>query len=250
MSHRESSGIAVAEVENATPHSVMSLAVISMLQRLSDEERGGLERKCIFRRIAANTVVLDRFTPSDAVYFMVSGTARVVHYVADHQEITIATVSAGDTIGEISAIDGLGRSATVVAEDDCVVAELPREEFHALMTRRGDVALELLHRWAATIRGLSEKVSHLSVGSPDQRVYSELVRLARVERLGGERWVIRDLPNHQELAQWAQTSREVVAGALAQLLRRGVAERRTKVLYINDYKALTDLVSRAEPVAK
>jgi len=228
----------------------MSLSVISMLQRLSDEERRALEGKCIFRRIVSGAVVVDRFTPSEAVYFMISGTARVVHYVADHQEITIATVSAGDTIGEISAIDGLGRSATVVAEDDCAVAELPREEFHALIGRRGDVALELLHRWAATIRGLSEKVSHLSVGSPDQRVFSELVRLARVERPGGDRWMIRDLPTHQSFAQWAQTSREVVAGALAQLLRRGVAERRTKVLYINDYKALIDLVSRAEQSAK
>jgi CRP-like cAMP-binding protein len=228
----------------------MSLAVISMLQRLSEEERRALESKCIFRHIAAGAVVLDRFTPSEAVYFMISGTARVVHYVADHQEITIATISAGDTIGEISAIDGLGRSATVVAEDDCAVAELPRDEFHALIARRGDVALELLHRWAATIRGLSEKVSHLSVGSPDQRVYSELVRLARVERPGGGRWMIRDLPSHQELAQWAQTSREVVAGALAQLLRRGVAERRTRILYINDYKALIDLVSRVEQTAK
>lgn len=241
---------AFAEIETAGTSAAMSLAVISMLRRLSDEERSALESKCIFRRIAAGDVVLDRFTPSEAVYFMISGTARVVHYVADHQEITIATVSAGDAIGEISAIDGLGRSATVVAEDDCAVAELPREEFQALIVRRGDVALELLHRWAATIRGLSEKVSHLSVGSPDQRVFSELVRLARVERPGGERWMIRDLPSHQELALWSQTSREVVAGALGQLLRRGVAERRTKVLYINDYKALIDLVSRVDQAAK
>ncbi len=223
----------------------MSLAGITMLRRLSDEERRTVEGQCLFRRIAPGAIVLDRFTSSDAVYFIVSGTARVVHYVADHQEITIATISAGDAIGEISAIDGLGRSATVVAEEECAVAELPREQFQALLIRRGDVALELLQRWAGTIRNLSEKVSHLSIGSPDQRVYAELVRLARAEKPGSDRWLIRDLPSHQELAQWAQTSREVVAGALGLLLRRGIAERRTKTLHINDYKALTELVGQA-----
>jgi len=34
--------------------------------------------------------------------------------------------------------------------------------------------------------------------------------------------------------------------AVAELVRRGVAERRTKTLYINDYAALRDLVSRPE----
>jgi CRP-like cAMP-binding protein len=227
----------------------MSLDNISMLRRLSHDERKALEIKCTFRRLAPGEVVVDRFSANVAVFFMISGTARVVHYVKDSigesQEITIATVTAGDTLGEISAIDGLGRSATVVAEENCIVAELPQAEFHALMVRRGDVALELLRRWAATIRQLSDKVSFLATGSPDQRVFAELVRLARVEKPGSERWLIRELPSHQDLAKWAQTTRETVASAVAELVRRGVAERRTKTLYINDYAALRELVSRA-----
>lgn len=224
----------------------MSLGGVTMLRGLSSEEQSSLAGKCVFRRFAAGEVVLDRFSASAAVYFMIQGSARVVHYVAGEQEITIATIAAGDTIGEISAIDGRGRSATVVAEEECVVAELSSEEFQGLIARRGELALELLRRWAGTIRQLSDKVSYLSTGSPDQRVYSELIRLARAEKPGSERWLIRELPTHQELATWAQTSRDVVAGAIAELVRRGVAERRTKTLYINDYGALRDMISRVE----
>jgi len=219
---------------------------VALLRRLSSDERKALETKCAFRRVDAGEVVLDRFSANVAVYFLTAGSARVVHYVADGQEITIATVAAGDTIGEISAIDGLGRSASVVAEENCVVAELPQAEFHALIVRRGDIALELLRRWTVTIRQLSDKVSYLSTGSPDQRVYSELIRLARAERPGSDRWVIRELPTHQDLAKWAQTSRETVASAVAELVRRGVAERRTKTLYINDYAALREMISRPD----
>lgn len=245
-------GVAVIRRPSATDPTIpMSLAGVTMLRELSAEEKSSLATKCIFRRFAAGEVVLDRFSPSAAVYFMISGSARVVHFVggnevAEDQEITIATIAAGDTIGEISAIDGRGRSATVVAEEECVVAELSSDEFQALITRRGGVALELLRRWAVTIRQLSDKVSYLSTGSPDQRVYSELIRLARQEKPGSDRWLIRELPSHQDLAKWAQTSRDVVAGAVAELVRRGVAERRTKTLYINDYTALRDMIARVE----
>lgn len=223
-----------------------SLTGISLLSRLAAAERDALARRCTFKTVAAGEVILDRFSASNGVCFMVAGVARVVHYVADHEEITIATIPTGDAIGEISAIDGLGRSATVVADAECVVAELAQADFHTLLTRHGDVALDLLRRWAETIRKLSDKVSYLSTGSPDQRVYAELVRLARPEQPGGSRWLIRELPSHQDLARWAQTSREVVASAVAELVRRGVAERRTRCLHITDYGMLKSLTLGGE----
>lgn len=218
-----------------------SLDGITLLSRLSQAERSALARRCTFKAVGAGQVILDRFSASNGVCFLVAGVARVVHYVADHEEITIATIPAGDTIGEISAIDGLGRSATVVADADCVIAELAQAQFHALLTEHGEVALDLLRRWAETIRKLSDKVSYLSTGSPDQRVYAEILRLAKPDQPDGRRWLIRELPSHQDLARWAQTSREVVAGAVAELVRRGVAERRTRCLHIIDYGMLKSL---------
>jgi CRP-like cAMP-binding protein len=231
------------EASNTVRSRAFSLAGIALLRHVGDEERENLATKCTYRRFAAGQVILDRFSASVGVFFLISGAARVVHQVADRDEITIATITAGDTMGEISAIDGYGRSASVVAEEDCVVAELPRAEFHALIGRCGDVALDLLRRWAVTIRQLSDKVTYLATGTPDQRVYSELVRLARPEMPGSSRWLIRELPSHQDLAKWAQTSREVVASAIAELVRRGVAERRTKTLHIRDYAALKALAA-------
>jgi CRP/FNR family transcriptional regulator, cyclic AMP receptor protein len=229
-----------AEGEDAG--AALSLAGVELLRDIPKEDREGIERKCNFRRFAAGDVMVARFSVGSAVYFMLSGSARVVHYIPGDDEITIATVNAGDTIGEIAAIDGLGRSATIIADEDCTVAELPRSEFHALVVRRGEVALALLHRWAGIIRELDDKFSYVSTISPDQRVYSQLIRLARQEKPGSERWLIRSLPSHQELAEWSQTSRESVSSAVAELLRRGIAERHNKSLYINDYAALKSMV--------
>ncbi len=187
-------------------------------------------------------MVVARFSAGNAVYFILAGTGRVVHYLPGEDEITIAVVAEGDTVGEIAAIDGFGRSATIIAEDDMTVAEMPRSEFRDLVIAHGEIAFALLFRWASIIRELDDKFSYVSTISPDQRVYSQLVRLARQEQGGENHWTVRDLPSHQELAEWAQTSRESVAAAIAELYRRGIAERRHKSLVIRDYGTLKSLV--------
>jgi CRP/FNR family transcriptional regulator, cyclic AMP receptor protein len=221
---------------------IVSLAGVQLLREISQAEIKLLEEKCTVRRFAPGEVMVARFSAGKSVYFILSGTARVVHYLPGEDEITIATVTTGDTVGEIAAIDGLGRSATIIADEDVTAAELDRGEFRELVIRNGSVAFELLYRWASIIRELDDKFSYVSTISPDQRVYSQIVRLARQDTPGDDRWSIRELPSHQELAEWAQTSRESVAAAIAELYRRGIAERRNKSLHIRDYPMLKSLV--------
>jgi CRP/FNR family transcriptional regulator, cyclic AMP receptor protein len=221
----------------------VALDGIRLLQSLSVEERRALEKKCTLRRFAAGATIIERFSAGSSVLFLQSGVARVVHNAGENGEITIATVGAGNTLGEIAAIDGLGRTATILAESDCVAAELPSEEFGALLGSRAELGLDLLRRWASVIRQLDEKISFLSIGSPDQRVYAELLRLAKPTSMGGDRWVIMEMPNHREIAVNSQTSREVVIRVLAELARAGTVERRAKTLHINGYDALRVLAS-------
>jgi CRP/FNR family transcriptional regulator, cyclic AMP receptor protein len=237
----------MASEERAAP--LMTLSGVKILRSLPEDQRRVLETRCTFRRFGPGAPLMDRFSEASAVFFIISGRARVVHTLDGTDEVTIALVSDGDTLGEISAIDGGGASATVIAEDDCTVAELARADFQALLVRNGEVALSLLQRWAGIIRDLDDKVSLVSSIGPEQRVYSEIVRIARVEKPGSDRWIVPEMPSHQELAVRAQTTREAVAGAIAELASRGIAERRTRTLFINDFKALQGLVRQGHGTA-
>jgi CRP/FNR family transcriptional regulator, cyclic AMP receptor protein len=232
----------MAQASDSPNPAALSLAGVSLLRDIPAAERKAIEEKCGFRRFAPGEVIVARFSAGNSVYFILTGTGRVVHYLPGEDEITIATVGPGDTVGEIAAIDGLGRSATIIADDDVVTAELSRQDFREVVVHHGEVAFGLLYRWAAIIRELDDKFSYVSTISPDQRVYSQLVRLARQETEGAPLWVIRELPSHQDLAEWSQTSRESVAAAIAELFRRGIAERRNKSLVIRDYGMLKSLV--------
>lgn len=223
----------------------VSLEGIRLLQALSPEDRRALERKCRLRRFAPGEVMIERFSPGNSVLFLMSGVARAVHNVGEDGEITIATIGAGNPLGEIAAIDGQGRTAAILAETDCFAAELSSGDFAALLGSRADIGLDLLRRWAAVIRQLDEKISFLSTGNPDQRVHAELVRLAQATNTGGDRWTIPEIPNHREIATFAQTSREMVIRVLADLARKNIVERRGKTLHIHDYDALRRLAAEA-----
>lgn len=225
----------------------LSLADVAILGPLPEEERQRVATQCAYRRVAAGDVLLARYGVGSAVLFILTGRVRVVHRFGREDEVTIATVAAGETIGEISAVDGGVVSASIVAELDCVVAVLPNEAFRALIARRGEVALALLRRWAAIIRELDDKVSFIASVGPMQRLCSELVRLARVEAPASSRWLVPELPGHQELAIRAQMTRESVAQSIAELIGRGIVERRTRALHILDYPALKDMARRGPP---
>ena len=85
-------------------------------------------------------------------------------------------------------------------------------------------------------------MTDLSLLSPDQRVYHELLRLAHPDEGVSQDWIINQLPSHREIASWANTSREAVAYVIGNLARRGIIERKHKTLYIHDYPALQAMV--------
>ncbi|HEX8840061.1 MAG TPA: helix-turn-helix domain-containing protein, partial [Sphingomicrobium sp.] len=52
---------------------------------------------------------------------------------------------------------------------------------------------------------------------------------------------IQETPGHDDLASWANTTREVVAYSIGTLARRGIVERKHKTLYIRDPETLRSL---------
>ena len=55
-----------------TTPTVPSLAGITLLQRLPEAERKVLTRRCAFKTVAAGEVILDRFSASNGICFLVS----------------------------------------------------------------------------------------------------------------------------------------------------------------------------------
>jgi CRP/FNR family cyclic AMP-dependent transcriptional regulator len=203
---------------------------VRLLAPLTDAERSALAARCAWRRYRAGEMVLTREADDRDVLFLVAGRLRVVNYAASGREIAYAIIEAGSHVGELAALDGGPRSASVEAIDDCLVASLATGPFNELLLAHPELAVSMLKNLARIIRRTDERIAELSVLSAMQRIYRELHRMSRPGPEGSG--VISPLPTQEDIAAVVGTTRETVARALGHLARSGTVRRRGRELLI------------------
>ena len=222
-----------------------TLAGVTLFEALDEAERRRLESRCTWRRYSAGEIVLERGGESREVLFIVAGSVNILNISLTGREVAYARLQAGEYFGELSAIDAKPRSASVVAAEPTLVAVLPSSQFIELLHTQPEVTFMLLQRLTDMVRMGDVRIMELSTLAATQRVYAELLRMARPDVAVPELWVIHPLPPLREIASRISTTRETVARALSQLYPTGLVRRKGKSLYIPDRDkfeaALTDL---------
>lgn len=225
----------VIVTENEVPR---TLRGVTLLDELDDDALAALEEQCKWRRYRAGERLFTRDSIGREVFFIVDGEVQILGVSGSGQEITLAHAHAGDTVGEMAAIDGQSRSASVVALEDSLVAVLDPDPFLDVLKQHGTISLSLLQRLSSMVRSGDDRVLELSILEAKQRICAELLRLAEPDSSAADLWVIRPLPPLRQIAGKASTTREIVANTLRQLYPPKVAQRKGENFYILDRQAL------------
>jgi DHA3 family macrolide efflux protein-like MFS transporter len=104
------------------------------LARLDAEQRRALVTAASVRDIPAGATIVGVGEVGDAAYFILHGRAAAGTPEADGSYRSLSTMEAGDFFGEIAALTGSLRTATVVAEEPTTVVEVPSAALRVLMT--------------------------------------------------------------------------------------------------------------------
>jgi CRP/FNR family transcriptional regulator, cyclic AMP receptor protein len=230
----------------AVPADRRTLAGIAVLAGLTPTERAELETACIWRRYRHGEHLFERGSAGDEIFFIIEGSVSIVSIAATGRDVDLARAGAGEVIGEMAAIDGLPRSATVAAAQDSLVAVLPAARFVPLLERDGKIAIEFLRHLSAMVRHAGARVVEMSSLDATNRVYADLLRRAKPDAASPDLWSVKPLPPLRELAASAGTTRELVNGALNALYPTGLIRRRGNTLYLLDRTALESIVSAAD----
>ncbi|HYD99527.1 MAG TPA: Crp/Fnr family transcriptional regulator [Alphaproteobacteria bacterium] len=215
---------------------------IALFANLTAAERAALARSCRWRRYGAQEQIIDRQSDSKDIFFVIDGAVRVVIYSASGREIAFDDVKTGGFFGEIAAIDGKPRSASIVAVTDTQVAVMSPTTFRETLQRTPALAFSVLQHMARILRQSTERILDLSTLGANNRVHAELLRLARPELRPDNTALIDPVPIHSDIAARVSTTRETVARVLSDLARSGLVERRGNTLAVNDFKRLEHMV--------
>ena len=137
------------------------LAKVSLVQYLS---RDALEHLAAQMRVVplAEAAIIHENGPTDGLYIMKSGTAKVTKSgAADVSEAVLAVLRQGDSFGEIGLIDGLPRTATVTSLTPSECYFLPREAFLAALEEHPEIARGMLASLAGMVRSTDQWIAQL-----------------------------------------------------------------------------------------
>lgn len=221
-----------------------ALSRVELFRGLSPAAVEALAADCQWRDCAAGTAIIDQDDPRCDVYFVASGRVRVTFFAPNGREIAFRDLSDGASFGELSAIDGRMRSASVVALAPTVLASLTREQFWQLLRSHAPVTENLLKQLAGLIRNLTERVVDYTTLGVQNRIQAELVRMAREAGVRDNRAVLAPIPRHADIASRVSTNREAVARELSQLARQGLIERHHDALVVCDVAQLIEMVDK------
>ncbi len=131
------------------------LAANPLFQGLSKKELRTVSQLMTEITVAAGTTLIEQDTVGRECMIIVDGVA-----VVRRNGRKIATLGAGDIMGELSILSGLPRTATVVAQTDLVVESLNRRELMSLLDDSPLIAKKILLHAITSLHDLA--TSHVS----------------------------------------------------------------------------------------
>src|SRR5262245_34479197 len=106
-----------------------ALRSIAYFQSLDGAAFSKMAQYCMIREYAAQELIIGHNDETFDVLFLLQGLARVNIYSTDGQRVSFRDVAAGSIFGELSALDGRPRSASVECIEPCVAAVMRRSHF-------------------------------------------------------------------------------------------------------------------------
>jgi CRP-like cAMP-binding protein len=178
-------------------------------------------------RLKTNEVLFLAGDTGDGCYRVEDGLLKVAMVSRAGSERILAFLGPGAIVGEMSIIDGLPRSASVVAVRPAVLSFLSRADFEDFAKKHPEVYQSLVTLLAARLRETDTTIAAGSFLPLRGRVACTLLELAQDfgQDVGAGRIVIHQKIGQSDLAAMAGIARENVSRILNDWKRRKLVSR-------------------------
>jgi CRP/FNR family transcriptional regulator, cyclic AMP receptor protein len=211
----------------ATKDGSMSSTNQSLLLRLPEQLLAELFSIATMARLRANQTLFLTGDAGDSCYRVQEGLLKVTMVSRSGTERILAFLGPGAIVGELSIIDGLPRSASVVAVRGTTLSVLSRTAFEDYAEKHPQVYKALIRLLAERLRETDTTVAAGTFLPLKGRVACTLLELAADfgQDVGSGRIVIRQKIGQDNLAAMVGTARENVNRILNDWKRRKIVSR-------------------------
>ena len=137
------------------------LPAVGFLNEVASSHREFLASFGRFVRPKNGETVIEEGAEQNCLYLILTGMLHVV-VAAGERALLVATLGAGDSLGEVNIFDPASASASVIARSDCLIWRISGDELGAFFAADAEGGVELMHgllRLAAKrIRAMNAKL--------------------------------------------------------------------------------------------
>ena len=157
------------------------LSDIKLFQGLSPTQLDWIAQRAHRRVFQSGTNIMTIEQPGEAVYIILHGTVKV-YIEQGERNVILSILGRGDLLGEMSLIDSVGRSASVVALEDSLLIWMDRTTFNYILDNYHPISQNLVKILSARVRLSDQMIQALASLDVNGRVARQL--LAFAERYG------------------------------------------------------------------
>jgi CRP-like cAMP-binding protein len=213
------------------------------LDALDESERGAFDAVGRARRFAAGEAVFHEGDDPGGVIAIVSGRVKVSIAGVGGREVLVRLPGPGELVGELAAIGGQPRTASVTAVGAVEAIAVRADDFRRFVLEHPRVAPLVFEHVAALLAEADRQRVDFATRDVTARIAGRLIELAGTSGEERPEGVRIALPlSQEELAAWSGASREAVARSLHLLRELGWIETRRREITILDIDALGGLI--------
>jgi CRP/FNR family transcriptional regulator, cyclic AMP receptor protein len=113
-------------------------------------------------------VILNEGDKSNCLCIIIKGVVNIFKAIPNDEELKIAEITSGESIGEMGIIDGEPFSASAIASEDSIVLLITREDFEDIVNQHRDLGNKLLWKLAriitARLRHTTKRLASMLTG--------------------------------------------------------------------------------------
>jgi len=200
------------------------LKKIPLFSHLKDSQLKEIAARCRNAQYKKGEVIFHKTDLSTDLYIVNSGKLNAVLADEEGDEMVLAQFEKGAFFGELSLLDGKGRSATIVANKDSEFAILKQSVFLDLLYKNPQIAVELMTTLVDRLRKADAMIESLAFLEVGERLVRTLLEAAAGEKMLTSGFLKTGKLTHKELAARIGCSREAVSKCLKVLAAKKIVK--------------------------
>lgn len=210
------------------------LAQFSLFASLKPDALSDLVNRVDIIRAERGELIVQHLDRSDDFYLILSGQMTAILISGRGREVALGELGPGNYFGEIAAIGGGERSASIYARKSAELARISGRTLRSLLDEHPVVTRVLLDDMVGKVRLLTQRSFELTALKLADRLTLFLLRAGLEKGVLVEGGVLSPAPTHAEIAARVGANREAVSRELSALVQEGIiSTRRGAITFLN-----------------